>query len=254
MRKILFVLLTSLTLFACKKDDTLMYGNMTMGNIDGETIISDQGNTFDIVEGYSDLDLSKFEYGRVMIMCDVLTKTADKRYDIRLNGISSVLTKETEKASSITDSESEMNVDNPINIREIWYSGGYINMLVELARKNGSDTKHLINLIHDDSAVKEGEYTFILRHNAFGETPTEQNTNFVASYGYVSFPVTSVIKEDSAKIIMKWKSHKMINGGYSLTQSEDCTKEYDWKNMGYIHDRLVPTTPNLTLCRNFLAR
>ena len=68
MRKILFVLLTSLTLFACKEDDTLMYGNMTMGNIDGETIISDQGNTFDIVDGYSDLDLSKFEYGRVMIM------------------------------------------------------------------------------------------------------------------------------------------------------------------------------------------
>lgn len=252
MRKILCFITICLALNACKKDDTLYYGNMTMGNIKGETIVSDQGNVFTIVN--TDIDLSKFEYGRVMIGCDVLRETSENHYDINLWGIASVLTKEAIKSSIITVPESEYNVNDPINIREIWYSGGYINMMIEFLAKSDSDTKHLISLIHDDSVTEEGRYTFTLRHNAFGEVPSGTDEDFEPSIGYVSFPIAGIIKEDTAKITLKWKSHKFENGQFSMIESTDLEKEYDWTRSGFQQENLLPKAPNLKLYKKLLAR
>lgn len=243
MRKFIYFTLLYLSLAACKKDNTLYYGNVTMGNIKGESIISDQGNTFNIVN--TDIDLNAFEYGRVIISCDVLRETAENQYDINLTGIASVLTKEPVRSSLITEPESEYNVDNPVIIRELWYSGGYINMLLEFAVKYSSDTKHLINLIYDDSVQEEGKYTFVLRHNAYGEFPTEEDLDYTTSMGYVSFPVSTLIKENSAEITMKWKSHKYENGRFSMTESTEVEQKYNWKREGF--EQQTSIRPSLKL-------
>ena len=69
---------------SCKKDTTIQYANMTMGNVEGSTFVSDQGNVFHIVEheGGKLEELLKTE--RAYILCDVLSKTAggqDNEYD-----------------------------------------------------------------------------------------------------------------------------------------------------------------------------
>ena len=263
MKKILFTILTIAAMAACKKDDTICYNNITMGNIDGETIISDQGNTFDITESYyGNLDLSWFDYGRVMINCDVLRKTGDYRYDIRLTNIVSVLTKSVVKASTITDPASEVNVENAINIREMWYSGGYINMLIEFAVKQGSQTKHLINLVHhdvftaDEDSAKENIYAFTLRHNAFGEVPNEHDI-YTTSLGYVSFPIASLITEEKATLIIQWESHKFENGRYNFYESEPASEEFKWERLGFEHKTGIVksfTNPNQKLDMKLLAR
>ena len=242
----------------CKEDDTLKYNNITMGNIDSDRIISDQGNTFNIAESYyGDVDLSTFQYGRVIISCDVLKKTAENQYDIRLTGIASVLTKDCLNASKVTP-EHEASVDDPINIREIWYGGGYINMLIEFAVKTGSESKHLINLIYDDvqlvSDEPEGEseakYTFTLRHNGFGEVPSEENVNdYQFSVGYVSFPIADIIKEGKAKIVLNWHSHTLNNYYYNILDSEHRTKTFDWERIGYEQKRGTITPPALNCLR-----
>ena len=56
MRRFSAIITIAALLFAaasCKKDDTLRYNNVTMGNIEGETIVSDQGNIFNIIENAS---------------------------------------------------------------------------------------------------------------------------------------------------------------------------------------------------------
>ena len=235
MRKITAFIITlgilaTLGLVSCKKDDTICYNNITMGNIDGDSIISDQGNTFDIAEMPFEINLNDYEYGRVMLACDILRETAEKRYDIRLLAITSVLAKDVVKASTITDAESELAVENAINIKEMWYGGGYLNMLVEFAQKKDSKTKHFINLIHDDG--QEG-YCFTLRHNAFGEVPAN-GESYVSSMGYVSFPIASLIEGDEAEITINWKSHKlMTNGEYSLYETENRKEGCKWRRSGY---------------------
>ena len=217
-------------LASCKKDDTLRYNNITMGNIDGETIISDQGNIFQIAESAFEVDLSKYE--RVLVVCDVLKETAEKTYDIRLTGIARVLEKNIKTMADSTPEE-DLTVNDPVVLREIWYSGGYLNMTVETAHKRGSQTAHFINLVQESS--EEGKYIFSLRHNAMGETPSETDKDYSSATGYVSFPIAEMIKGDSAKIVLKWKSHKFIGGGYSLTESEDVTEDYNWTRGGHEH-------------------
>ena len=230
MRKILGTLFLIAALASCKKDDTLRYNNITMGNIDGETIISDQGNIFQIAESAFEVDLSKYE--RVLVVCDVLKETAEKTYDIRLTGIARVLEKNIKTMADSTPEE-DLTVNDPVVLREIWYSGGYLNMTVETAHKRGSQTAHFINLVQESS--EEGKYIFSLRHNAMGETPSETDKDYSSATGYVSFPIAEMIKGDSAKIVLKWKSHKFIGGGYSLTESEDVTEDYNWTRGGHEH-------------------
>ena len=114
MRKIFFSLLIISALAACKKDETLRYNNVTMGNIHGEEIISDQGNTFVITESLFSVDFDEFESGRVMLSCDVLRQTADKTYDIRLTGITSVLTKNVKTLAIFNE-----DPDNPNNMHQL---------------------------------------------------------------------------------------------------------------------------------------
>ena len=231
MKKILLITLTAITMFSCQKDDTLRYNNITMANIKNQSIVSDQGNVFDIAESPVQIDLSELEDKRFLIICDVLQETAEKRYDIRLNGLYPVLTKDVEVASGIT--KPDLEVEDAINIRELWYGGGYLNMLIEIVQKNGSDKEHLITLVHDDNA--EG-YTFILRHNGYGEVPSKEDLRYTNSTGYVSFPISSVIDGDEATITLKWKSHKFYpDGSFSLLESDVIKRDFKWKRAGYEH-------------------
>lgn len=234
MRKYICTLLALMALTACKKDETLRYNNMTMGNIHGEQIISDQGNTFNITESLFDVNLDSFPNGRVMVLCDVLKETSEKTYDIRLTGISNVLVKDVKTMADSTPEE-DLTADDPLILREIWYSGGYLNMNIEIAIKHGSESVHYINLLRNENDQKDGEYTFILRHNALGEVPSADDREYSTSMGYVSFPIAGIIDGDSAKIALEWKSFKMENGWYDLTKSESISKEFNWNRSGYEH-------------------
>lgn len=219
--------------FACKKGDTLRYDNFTMGNLDGDAIISDQGNVFDIVEADSKIDFKEFESGRIMMVCDILKETSENRYDIRLKSAAPVLVKECVNKSTITEDNTEYSANDPVVVKELWYAGGYLNMLIEFARKTGSETIHYINLLNDDTITEDGKYTFTLLHDAKGETPTEDDKEYTSALSYVSFPIAGIIKEDKAKICFKWRSHKFSGSGYSLTESEDISNEYDWERVGF---------------------
>lgn len=234
MRKYFYTLLALCALTACKKDDTLRYGNMTMGNIHGESIISDQGNTFNIAENLFNINLSACKSERVMVLCDVLKETAENTYDIRLTGLTEVLAKNVKTMADSTPEE-DLTTDDPLIIREIWYSGGYLNVSIEIAIKAGSGSIHYINLIHEENQEQDGEYTFILRHNASGEVPSADDREYSTSIGYVSFPIAGIIKGEAAKLNLKWKTFKVRNGWYDFYESESVDKGFNWSRSDYEH-------------------
>ena len=192
---------------SCKKDTTIQYANMTMGNVEGSTFVSDQGNIFHIVEheGGKLEELLKTE--RAYILCDVLSKTVggqDNEYDIRLNDMAKVLTKDIVTLG--TEASEEMLKEDPIDMRYCWFSGGYINFYIEFPTKEGSQTSHMINLIQKES---EKGYLFRLTHNAYGDTiENSANGRIVRAGGYVSFPISTLIKEDKAEVMVEWRWHK----------------------------------------------
>lgn len=235
-KKIIFVAtaLFALAIVSCQKDDTLYYNNYTMGNIVEGRFVSDQGNTFNVVEQVCSGNIG--EEKRVMMLCDVLNETegAGKEYDVRLTTYYRVLTK---NAVALEDaSEGEIAVQDPVHIEELWFSGGYINLLISTPLKVGSETKHLINLVY--SKDKEGKYVFNLRHNGYGEVISKENqSEMVISGGsYVSFPIADLIKEDEAKIVLNWKWYEGVEMTYDFSKEKEYEFEYGWKRSGFMQN------------------
>ena len=199
---------------SCKHDDTLVYNNLTMGNVSDGTFVSDMGNIFNVVENPSYKNLGTMK--RALVLCDVLNKVegTDNEYDIRLNGATEVLVKEP-VTKIAADNEKDMCAEDPIDITQLWISGGYINTYLMFEFKYDSETqqKHLVNLVYDQENSKDGRYEFILRHNAFGETSSNDATGITLGGNYVSFPVSEIIKEDTAEIVIKCRWYKTVSGG-----------------------------------------
>ena len=229
----------ALAAVSCQKDDTLYYNNLTMGNIVDGRFVSDQGNTFNVIEQMCTGKLE--EQARAMVLCDVLneTKGASKEYDVRLTSFTPVVTKD---AVALEDAaEGEIAVQNPVHIDQLWFSGGYMNMLIKFHYNEDNDQKHLVNLVW--SKDEEGKYILNFRHNAYGEVWSEENSSkLTISGGYVSFPINSFINEDEATIVLNWKWYKSPGVGYDFTTEKDYSFEYEWKRSGF---EQVPN--NLTL-------
>ena len=199
---------------SCKKDDTLRYNNITMGNVVNGTFISDQGNTFNVVEQTCSGRLDTLE--RAIILCDILYQEDGGDYAVRLNNFQKVLTKAPVKASETTD-ESILKRD-PIILSDLWISGGYINMLLTLPVKMNSKQPHIINLMLDDAAQAEGAYKFTLLHNAGGEIlkADSSNNDVYLANAYASFPITSILTDETATFQLTWTSYK-VNGQYMIS-------------------------------------
>lgn len=221
IRKTLSFLIAAVAvLTSCKQDDTLQYNNFTMGNVVDGTFTSDQGNIFNVVEKTCTGDLEGMK--RAIMLCDVLKKVegTDNVYDIRLNGLQEVLLKD-HITKNFADADAEASVNDPINIENLWFSGGYMNLLLVYEMKRGSTQKHLVNLVLDEEASSAGKYVFNIRHNSFGESLTLNENDVVLAGAYASFPMNSLIKEESADITIKWKWYRNAGQGWSSEVQEN---------------------------------
>lgn len=251
-KRIIFYIIAGVILFnivSCKKDETLRYGNVTMGNRVNGKFISDQGNTFNLVEINTKINFDKFRRG--IMQCDVLRQAGEKEYDVRVTYLDTVLTKSPVMAD-VAAQDPEKTVEDPIHIEQRWISGGYLNLYVVFEIQTDpflKDSKHMVNLVLDESESKEGEYVFTLRHNAFGETFKEKdkenlvpdvNTkadnsiNWGFAGSYVSFPIADLIEEKEAKVTLKWKSHVITDFAWSA-KVEDKKIDLTYSKDAYEH-------------------
>lgn len=243
----IFIAAASMLLTSCKKDDTLFYGNVTMGNFSGDKFISDQGNEFTIVENLTGSEIKDFK--RAIMQCDVLQKTAgtENGYDVRVSYVGEVLTKEplTFEAAA---SDPEKTVEDPILVDQAWISGGYLNLYVMFEMQVSptlEDSKHMVNLVYDPASIGTGKLTFALRHNAYGETlggsqeegdgegsgdgdgaqAGEDAGEGVSAKGkeiiqwglagaYVSFQLSEIITDQNAELTLQWKQHVIDEMGW----------------------------------------
>ena len=224
-RKFICIIAAVAALVSCKQDDTLQYNNVTMGNVVNGTFTSDQGNIFNVVEKNCTGNLESMD--RAIIICDVLKKVegTDNVYDIRLNHMAEVPTK-AHVNKTTADADPVLSVEDPITFSNIWISGGYLNLYAVFETKSlGSIQKHHINLVLDEKESSAGKYVFILRHNSSGESFIHEATGIALVSDYaMSFPITDLIKENSAEITVKSKWYKNVGDAWSKETQENSFK------------------------------
>ena len=105
----------------------------------------------------------------------------------------------------------------------------------------GTMQKHLVNLVLDEKESEKGKYIFTLRHNSFGESVVHGASGISLGGNYVSFPITDIIKEDSAEITIKWKWYKNAGDGWS-TETQENSYNISYTKGGYEHVPAVLTS------------
>ena len=201
-----------------------------MGNVVNGIFTSDQGNIFTIVDQTCPGKLDTME--RAFVICDILSQKTgtEKEYEVRMNYISSVLTKEAIYTSSLTK---EM-VNDPIVLHDYWVSGGYLNIYFSVPVVSDSNVKHYINFEYDDTTQADGTYTIFIRHYGTGEVFNESNEGKIQlAYAYASVPVASIIKENNAKIVVKWLSHRIMGNTISLKETAEVVREVLYSKDAY---------------------
>lgn len=234
----LTVIACAIIVSSCQKDDTLQYNNATMGNIVDGKFVSDQGNIFNVTEQCCQGKLDTMK--RAFVVCDVLRKTPsgkENEYDVKVNQIIRVLTKNIVPKANTND---EMQVQDALHIEYAWVAGGYLNLFILFPIQASSNTKHLINLVHEGSIInseteqeESGTYRFSLRHNSYGDKIDDsKSTSYIMAGSYVSFPLNNYIIQDEAKFTIEWNAGKGMD-----PDSEPITRYYTMKysKQGFQH-------------------
>ena len=109
-------------------------------------------------------------------------------------------------------------------------------MLIYIPVKEGSKQTHLINLVRNDENAESGVYEFTFKHNAFGEVITSQDSDFITSSTYVSFPIAQLCKKDETQIevILNWTSNVEKEGILS-SETKRNTISLAVERIGYEH-------------------
>ena len=212
--------------------DAIYDNNITMGNfVDGE-FVTDQGLSYHILALNCNGAIDSIK--RAMVSCNIISKVDESRYNVIINDFEEIFTKTPVDSTSVTDEE--ILKEDPLNLGEIWYSGGYLNILVSIPVKEGSGQAHLVNLVRNDKDAAEGVYEFTFKHNAYGEVYTPQDTLFAQSNRYVSFPLSHLFKEDEKKVLVKlsWTSNVEKEGKLTAETQKNKTL-LDIERVGFEH-------------------
>lgn len=201
--------LATACLCSCMKDNIYLYSDTSIGNIVDGKFITDEGNIYNIVQQNYPGNL--FESKRAMVLSDILKKTGENTYDIKLIEFADVLVKDVVKQSSLVNQD-ELG-HNAADIVRGWGSGGYLNLLISFTHTRASKTPHIINLLFDDINSNSDTLKFTLFHNGNGETLEDEGAKDIeVDNSYVSFPINDLIPADKDNIVVAidWKWHRMI--------------------------------------------
>lgn len=199
-----------------KRDFPIMMNVTSTGKIIGDTFTDDDGISYEIVQKGSEVKVEDMD--RALVIFDVLSKTGDKQYDIRLNYLHKPLCKTPVKVSEASD---EQLVNDPIYINQGWISGGYINLGFVFSHMMQSDVKHMINLVMEERQ-KDDTLRFTLHHNGYGEGFADEGnrSDYTESAGFACFSLSGILPEGSEAVPVKITAPWYVTVGDDIRTGE----------------------------------
>ena len=213
--KLGFVALSVFLLFSCldESDDIFVsYGVIQNVNSSNDyEILTDKGNTLVVTKSYTGQTIENDK--RVLVNFEILSdKEKNKNvYEIKVNGFYNLLSKPLVSESFILQNE-EFRRDSigndPFNGISAKFSGDYMNIDFELFYEQGSSTKHMINLVYDDTRTSADTLHLRLYHNAYGELP-KKGLNLYKGYGRSSFKLADLLPSGvtSMPVKLSWAEY-----------------------------------------------
>lgn len=128
-----------------------------------------------------------------------------------------------------------------------WLGGNHLNIEFQYMKAVGSEGKHMINLVWDDSDSQERIIDLYLHHNAYGET-RKNGYDMERAAGFVSFPILETVPEGAEEVTLRL--HYNWDGKESDTSDNYMEKTFkpNYVNStpvipGNLGDNLIMTPP-----------
>lgn len=224
--RLALVFAIALAAFSCSKNSDIIVSRLsTIVTANAGNLVTDRGEILIVRSGAEGKDLTS---GRFFVTCDVLTDRGGNQFDVDVLKIYNVLTKDICRTDEAL--EAEALVQDPIDIENIWISGGYINMETLIFYIQDSDTKHLLNLVLDQTASNADTLFFDVRHNAYGETPDNPSYKarvFIGGVSYASFPLSSLPAPITKKTVVSFRYPWYTDYTTYAKKDFDVTGTYD---------------------------
>lgn len=221
------VLLSVVGLTSCLDDDNHEWLQMkecwgtVIGTQEEFKIVTDLGNTLLVAEN----DNPSFQVEDSMRVVATFTELEQKDenvYNIRINAIRQLLTKDPLYSSQLDEQQVDSVGHDPIEMYYAWFGGSYLNIEFGVYFSD-PQTAHMLNLVVDEERSTDKQVYVKLTHNAF------EDTRMYRGYGRVSFNIADLIPEgtDQIVVVLEWTDYMMlpqtISGIYRQVKADDTT-------------------------------
>lgn len=201
--RVFFALIVSLilcTFSACKEEERdnrhLAYATIINAtdkalttDVDGELLYVQENES-----GFTDWTVGKRLIVDYSIVTDRNVTSTPKSYNVKLNCVYTILTKNPVKKSFLNTTLRDDSIGHdPINVRSVWFANSYLNIDFGIYR-NDPGIRHFINLVKDDSKSTSDDVFVELRHNAYHDLQS------IGSWGNVSFNISDFVMPPKSSV------------------------------------------------------
>ena len=178
-------------------------------------ILTDKGNTLVVTKSYTGQTIENDK--RVLVNFEILSdKDQNKNiYEIQVNGFYSLLSKPLVNESFILKDEKARRDsigNDPFNTISAKFGGDYLNINFEFLAEQGSNKKHMINLVYDDMRADADTIYLRLYHNAYDEVKGK-GMHLYKGMGRCSFKISDLLPEGvtSKPVRLTWTEYYGYN-------------------------------------------
>jgi hypothetical protein len=176
-------------------------------------ILTDKGNTLIVAKSGTNQAIE--EGKRVLVNFEILSDKgkSKKEYEVEVNGFYYLLSKPLVRESFILQDEASRRDsigNDPFIGIHAWFGGDYLNINIETFYDELSSTKHLINLVYDDTRASTDTLYLTLHQNAYGEFPAYNNRVYLRKgFARCSFKLSDILPVgvDEMPVKLMWKEY-----------------------------------------------
>lgn len=223
------MVLSVIGLTSCLDDDKHEWLHMkeswgtVIGTQEEFKIVTDLGNTLLVVEN-NNPSFQIEDSMRVVVTFTELEQRGENVFDIRINALRELLTKDPLYSSQLNEQQVDSVGNDPIEALYAWFGNGqYLNIEFGIYFSD-LQKAHMLNLVVDEERSTDERVYVQLKHNAF-----DDDVRMYEGYGRVSFDIADLIPEgkDQIIVVMEWTDYaqlpQTISGIFRQVKADDTT-------------------------------
>lgn len=214
-RFIIIIAAVMLAAVCCKESNGMLYRTLVPGFMqDNGSMLADDGNTY--LFNNPTMPEAFLKAKRVVALMDVIDAVDGQEKTFNAMMLEYALPVYKDPAECSTTEEIEALGKDPVNVTNIWYSGGCLNLQNVIMIGPDPEVKHTISLAMSPVTAESDTLHFTLCHDAAADATLGDLDGLTRYSFYSSFPIKDLLPETGSRVVeLKWFWDEEWNSKYN---------------------------------------